>query len=277
MQNVTHNSLLLSDDLERYFAENSDRDARKLWVFHHIPKTAGSSLANDLASHFKPRCNLYPGALIEDASELGAEDRHERTIQAFVGIQPERGYRFAHGHLKRSHLQLLQTALPNVAPFTMLRDPFNRIISSYRYQQTAVSPGSDEFIRTYPTFESYLEAESGSALNQRNACCKYLVGSRNASFDEARAILERDYVFCGLLEAYPLSFGVISTLMGKHASPKRHDNKTPELVANEITDPGKYRDEIYLKNQDDYRLFDYVRKNLKEKREKLWEIIRKNK
>jgi hypothetical protein len=270
MSDVSPFGLLLGGEVERYFAENTDRDSKKLWVFHHIPKTAGSSLANDLGAKFKPRCNLYPGAFGEERTDIIAAKRLDPIVQKFIAIQQEGTYRFAHGHLRRSHLQLLQSSLPNVAPFTMLRDPFDRFISSYRYQQTPKSPNNTAFIRDYPTIESYIESDTGIALNARNTCCKFLAGSPGATFEEARSVLEQDYVFCGLLEAYPLSFAVITTLMGHCSKPTRHDNKTPESVPNDVADPKRYRDRIYEINAEDMKLYDFVRYKINNIEEAMW-------
>jgi hypothetical protein len=162
-----------------------------------------------------------------------------------------------------------------VALFTVLRDPFARTVSAYRYLQTSMHPGSEDFIQKYPTFDAFLDSDSGEAVNNRNAMCQYLTGrGADATFDEAREILERDYVFCGLLEAYPLSFAVITRLIGNFALPSRHERKTPDRVANEIVDPKSYRKKVYELNTEDAKLFRLVRDRLIADRSRLWDYMK---
>lgn len=266
--------LLQSGDVERFFTDHSDR-GDTLWIFHHIPKTAGSSLSIELGSYIGPSHNFALDTYAKERSDLTGAERRELAIQHFLTVQQERNFRFAHGHLRRSHIRQLRAALPRVALFTILRDPFARTVSAYRYLQTSMHPGNADFIRQYPTFDAFLQADFGEAVNNRNAMCQYLTGSgADATFEEAREILEREYVFCGLLEAYPLSFAVVTTLVGRFALPTRHERKTPDIVANEVLDPKSYRRKIYALNAEDVKLFRFVRERLQANRGKLWEYMR---
>lgn len=83
-------------------------------VFLHIPKTAGQTVHNAIASKFKP----------DDISPIRVH------TQARGGRQMPPGYKFYSGHLDWTEL----TELPSRRfTFTILRDPKERIASFYFY------------------------------------------------------------------------------------------------------------------------------------------------
>ena len=83
-------------------------------LFHHLPKTAGTSLIAQLRRHFWPSCE---GARYD--YELG-----ERKMRAWY-------YRFYHGHFTGDKVQQFADLVPGATLITFMRNPLNRVISHY--------------------------------------------------------------------------------------------------------------------------------------------------
>ncbi|MBT3193112.1 MAG: sulfotransferase family 2 domain-containing protein [Verrucomicrobia bacterium] len=83
-------------------------------LFHHLPKTAGTSLIAQLRWRFWPSCE---GARYD--YELS-----EKKIRS-------RLFRFYHGHFTGAKVQQFTELVPNGVVITFLRNPLNRVISHY--------------------------------------------------------------------------------------------------------------------------------------------------
>ena len=202
-------SLLFDGAFEAY-AEAARRDAG-LWLFVHVPKTAGSSLGSELAQLAPPYHNIHIDHL--DRDRPGPE-RFDAAVARFLdaarGAAPP--FRSASGHLQYRHMEAIRTALPGVRPVTMLRHPMRRLVSDYRYQRSPMHPLHAEVAERAPDFRTFLDMRG-----PQNRMAKALVPMpmiRRGKVREAVAHVMDRFTFVGLQEHYALSFRLLTTLVG---------------------------------------------------------------
>ena len=131
---------LFAGDFDRYFDEASAGDP--LWLFVHVPKTAGSSMEVEMSSILKPNGHIEID--YTDTSKT-YQVLFDEAVQRFVARHQTEPYRFATGHIVARHTDMLRAAIPNLRCFSMLRSPVNRLISDYRYQRSSMNTAREEF------------------------------------------------------------------------------------------------------------------------------------
>jgi hypothetical protein len=207
-----------------YFAALAETDP--LWLFVHVPKTAGSSFNAELTPLLKPNHHVFI-----DYTETAAKPYHtlyDEAVERFIAHAQEMPFRYATGHINGSHVERIRAALPRVRPVTLMRQPVSRFISDYRYQRTPMHPGHEKFRQDFPTIEHYL-AQKG----EWNKTANYLVPA-HIRRDGAEACIDyvmATYAFVGIQEMYPLSLRMVTTLAGAPARPgakHRVNAPTPE-------------------------------------------------
>ncbi|MEP3299387.1 MAG: sulfotransferase family 2 domain-containing protein [Pseudoruegeria sp.] len=231
----------------------------KIWVFHHIPKTAGSTLTKEL------RFCLPPYRNISFEEWDSGVDRHKglmNAVESFLEDNEEVGYRSCSGHLRPQHLERLRAGLPRAQVFTFLRDPIERFISEYRYARTSRYPAHKEFAVRYPDIDAYIEDDVS-----HNKLWKFIVPSATeATPKNIRAIFDR-YAFIGLVEEFGPHFSYFSGLSGYPKVPSVRTNTTNNTVDNMIADTADLRARIAKVNQKDVALYTAVRRVLDPARE----------
>lgn len=97
----------------------------KKLLFHHLPKTAGSSLIVQCQKFFDSSCN-------------NARYDPELTLKKINSPK----YQFYHGHFSFDKVREFRVHNPNSLVFTFLRNPVNRVISHYfnKIDETKVLP-----------------------------------------------------------------------------------------------------------------------------------------
>jgi Sulfotransferase family len=251
------------------FIDQNIGDDRTLWVFQHIPKTAGSSFSREMSRYRRPYCNIH----------INYEDRllkfHDAIGQAtsrFLAEDEAQPYLSASGHLPLRLIRHIRENRPRARTVTFLREPQARLISAYRYQRTPVHPVYKEFIERYPTIESFVEDQT-----QSNAMCRFMFGddASDMNADDIRTNAGRSHDFIGLLEMYPMSFNTIFKLMGVDGKfPKEHARKTVSNDVNEVSVNNTLSEMIRQTNQQDYVLYEYVRKVLLPHDEAFWSNLK---
>lgn len=255
---------LLNGDVAGYFHENADVPGI-LWVFQHIPKTAGSSFRTEIARKLRPQANIAIN---------GMGGRHFSSVQealdTFLDELPKRKFRFASGHLNRRQIATIQTCGRQVRLATMLRKPVDRVISDFRYQRTPKHGGHEKFIAQFHDFESYLESR-----NSQNRMFEYLKADRGASVDSVIADLEANYAFVGLTEMYPLARHLLFALLGIEQPPSPEArNRTQASPENEIPNLDALRKRIRQLNAEDEAIYSHFQARYRTHREAMLQFLR---
>lgn len=218
--------------LDGAFAAHADalrRDCR-LWLFVHVPKTAGSSLGGELARLAPPYHNIHIDHL---ERSIPGPARFDTAVAAFLDAarSAEQPFRSASGHILHRHMDMICQALPGVRPVTLLRDPLARLISDYRYQRSPMHPLHAEVVAKAPDFAAFLDLPG-----PRNRMAKHLVPMpmirRGQTAAAVAHVMER-FAFVGLQERYDLSFRMLTALIaGAPVAPteRRRVNEEGERV-----------------------------------------------
>lgn len=253
---------LESMSLSDYIAQEAAKDS--FWFFMHIPKTAGSSFSSELASKMRPYRNIHVDYTRTDVSTT---DQMGGVIADFVTEMKTKEFRSASGHVVWGHYETLRAARPDCRVVTFMRDPIARVISDYRYQRTPMHPPHQEFMKEFPTLESYVASPAS-----QNKTTLFMTGSRDAlSPEELIARIGQEFTFIGLLEMYPLSFSSIFGCMGhKGLMPTEHKRKTPDTKDTQVEVTPAMREMIREVNQMDQAAYSYVQTVLRRHRDAIW-------
>ncbi len=202
---------LFAGAFERYVA-GLRGDA--LWLFVHVPKTAGSSLTNEAASILQPAYNIE---IDHTDTTRTYQERFDSAVEKFIALHRERQFRFASGHIVVRHVGSIRKAFPATRFFTMMRDPIKRLISDYRYQRSAMNLARAAFIANTPSFEAYVARPHVHNKMAISLVPRPLVIAGDVPACVAHIM--REYAFVGLQETYPLSLRLLTTLMGDARMP----------------------------------------------------------
>lgn len=236
-----------------------------VWVFHHIPKTAGTSLTRELSLCLGPYRNIAAGYSAEQPNRQNAL---MEATEAFIAEYPEYQYRSASGHLRLLHLRRIRDALPHARFFTFLRDPIDRLVSEFRYTRTPKQPNYQEYQRKYPTIEAYVEDET-----TQNKMWNF-VAPRDLAADEdgLRKVFNR-YFFIGTLTDLQEDFAFLTGLVGcpkqaveRQNITKRQDDNTVELTP-------ELRRRILERNAADAAFYEGVRTVLDARRGEMRDFV----
>lgn len=239
-----------------------------LWFFHHIPKTAGTSLTQEFGQRNLEYRNI---CVREGRHHLPHDEEMDREVSAFLSAQDLPVIQIASGHLQVRHIkQLRQTLGERLKLFTFLRNPVDRVISEYRYCLTPTHPHHEEFQKRYPTLESFV-AQGDAAVN---SCAYYLTGERTGDPEEVADAMYQTYAFVGLLEMYPISFHIMSAMVwGTAEFPSIHSRRTVDTESNTIVISDDIRHEIELQNALDLVLWTRTRDTLRLWREEALQLV----
>ena len=259
--------LLFEQKFDEYFATTSP--GHPLWLFVHVPKTAGSSLRAELAGMLRPEANIH---IDHGDSTKPFRDRFDEAVANFIAEARQRPFRFASGHIDMAQVQRIRDALPDVRCVTMLRHPVARFVSDFRYQRSPMHPTHAEFRRRVPTLEDYVAFRS-----EWNKTARHLVPSALVDRGDAVSCIDhimRTYDFVGIQEMYPLSFRTLTTLVGE---PRL---ATQMLRVNEVTDANRVElspvlaREIEANNLLDMAIYDTILDRFRMVRDPLRDYLR---
>ena len=201
-----------------------------LWLFVHVPKTAGSSLAADLGALLPPYRSIH---IDHTDRSRPAPDRYDDATDAFLARQAMDPCRFASGHVQFRHVRRILDGVPGTRLFTMLREPIARLVSDYLYQRSPMHPLAAEMRARIPDFAAFIELKG-----QRNRAARHLLPPNVAEAEPevALGMLRDRYAFIGIQERYALSFRALALLVvgspARPGAPKRvNDGATAEKAA----------------------------------------------
>jgi hypothetical protein len=243
---------LIEVDLESYVADNGDADSS--WFFVHIPKTAGSSFGTEMNALLSPNYNVDANS---DTRDIPYSRKVADATKRFNERLKQGPCRFASGHVPVTVLASHVEGWHDLKLITMLRDPVTRVISDYRYQTTPAHPNHQRFVESFPTLLSYAEANRG-----RNKMYRFLRPSAHASVEDCKAFVVERFAFVGLVEMYPLSFRLVTRLLGKERAPSAHVRKTMDSAHNRIEITPELVERLRELNSLDVELYDYFRTTL---------------
>jgi hypothetical protein len=198
----------------------AQRDFSGLWFFHHIPKTAGSSLAAELSIMAAP----YGSIVWEQAGSMEeAWNSREAAAHDFEKRLTSEKVRSASGHLLARHVNQFLAAQPQMRCFTFLRHPVKRVVSEYFYCRSELHPPHQAFRETYPTLEAYIDDP-----NEQNKAAQYLLPDLNMSWDDSFSFIKSRYQMIGLQERYPVSFLMLTGMLSSMKPPEKNERVSPE-------------------------------------------------
>lgn len=249
---------LLDGDVAEYLKKQADRPGA-LWLFVHIPKTAGSSFRAELASRLKPERNIVVN--YEDES-LPFHQRLQSAVQDFSDSMNQPAVRFASGHIFRSHAAFIAERHPDVRPITMLRNPVARVVSDFRYARTPQHPPYREFIRQFPSFEDYVNSPAS-----QNKVHEFLRRAPTDTPEQVIQDVEQTFSFLGVTEMYYLSCRVLFALLGDARNPTLYERRTEISEDNEIANLEELTPRIRELNAKDIAIYDHFHYKLKRRRD----------
>ncbi len=233
------------------------------WFFHHIPKTAGTSLTHELNKYLYPYRNINRQSLEDPQnSKCDFKTLTERFVEENRNIQ----FRSASGHLLPENIIELRQSIPNVRFLTFLRDPSRRMLSHYHYARSPKHPRHAEFAAQFPTFQSFFRAPSS-----RNFMARFLLGDSNdlTPEDAVTRVLEQ-YHFVGVVEQFELGVELFSTLAFFPTKPSFRENSSGVDLA---LDP-EVAEEIRTLNGIDYAIYEVVKGIWNQKHQSITGFIR---
>lgn len=235
-----------------------------LWILLHIPKTAGTSLTEELSNYMAPYRNIFV-----DYEDLDTPfvQRLSDSVDRFIADLRHKDYRSCSGHLTYDLVARIQLARPEARVVTFLRNPVDRVISDYRYQCSAMHPGSEAFREAFPRIETYVD----SKVSQNKMAHMIWGSDAFPTTEELIAHAGRQFTFIGLVEMYSLSFSCMLEAMGHPGvQPQAHARKTPDTAETKVAVTPELRDHIASQNLLDQALYDYTRDLLLPQREAWW-------
>jgi hypothetical protein len=250
--------MLLDGDFDRYFDRSRTRGA--FWVFQHVPKTAGSSLREEVVQalrEFRPETNIH---LDGTDPSIPWHERMDQAVSGFAEALRVRDYRFASGHLFARHVGVLRAARPETRSFTMLRDPVQRFVSDYRYQRSAMNPDHERFQREVPTLEAFVALGWNS-----DAMARHLLPVDIRQSGDAGAAVEYlldSFEFVGVQDDYAFSFRVLARLLGFGHAPTIRVRSNPPTPDNPADLTPDMVERLEAAHQLDRAIFTEIRQRL---------------
>ncbi len=240
------NASLPADLIERFrnkfdparVAANTYHDPNDVMLFVHLPKTAGMSVGRSLQEAFDKFHGVnwrnIPGSF------------RIMTHRACYRHSARPGRQVIMGHFGYNEIRIWRDAELPIKAAAILRDPVARLISNFNYNSSDAHPAKADFIKSFPTLESY-------ANDQPPDFQLYTMVGPTFSFEQALEKLIRDYTFLGLTEKLPASLAHLSASHGLTSLAEHHIN-TASAESKTAKTPDKIITLIRSKNRNDMRL-----------------------
>ena len=202
---------------------NSFRSRQKI-VNLHIPKTAGTSLRDQLRPYYYSlRVKLPEQADIEVAKDYFAAVR-VKLQEAEVCLGQLDSF-FLFGHFRFADLrQVRGPQLRDASVFTFLREPVARTVSDYYYSTSPTHPGHRDFLQAFPSLDAYM-ANAGEMNKQFH----YLKPHEDATVAETISAVEQGFAFVGIVERFEECGNTLASQLSIPTLSPIHENRNPNL------------------------------------------------
>ena len=239
-------------------------------VFHHQPKTAGSTFRQILESLFRPD-EVCPGEIDDEVTSLSAEERA--------------GYRLYAGHYRYDTIDEL---LPNALWLVMIRNPIDRVVSNYynvrdpkRYGRAWIRranerPGVKGFLAKVQemTLEEFVFSDLNRARDRVvNRQTRYLVRREMHAkrfpvyeaeiVEAAKRNLRERFVYIGVQEHFQLSLDLLLMTFGlppiEDRSRFNPNINVRERKSHGYDIPDNVREHLEAQNRMDLEIWDYAK------------------
>lgn len=191
----------------------------------HIPKTAGVSIRNILKEHFGPGFVLYYWQITDAWGQVLSEVPAEATC--------------VHGHYQTDQLT---GVFPEARLITWVRDPVERVVSSYYHRLRDPDPQHPVCRELHSKKLSVIEY---AALPLVRNEMTHFFGSKKPG----------DFYFIGIVEEFDRSLVAMARLLDIAEAPLRRDNFNPEKPAGRYDLDAAIRREIWGANEQDADLY----------------------
>jgi hypothetical protein len=225
------------------YIENAFSKKDQLIVYQHVPKCAGTSSVEHLKTIRQDHWH-FPFDKIEEYWENFA-----------VAARDTNNFKLVAGHFEYYHVDRLINFEVPFHGVTFVRHPIDRLVSDYRYNCTPKSPLFEDFIRKFPTFESYAMEKI-----RPNAIAHTLVGGAQ-SFEEYLEKLEERFTFIGLQEFYHLSMTILLRALGAQYIPTARKNVTQDTQENDFEIAHSTYEKLAWRHFLDMQLYEYLQQS----------------
>lgn len=228
-----------------------DRPASSRLINIHIPKSAGSALRATLSKAVMTARTDPP--FVIGVHYTGDGDYFGGLRNQFVEQLPElflHERRMLSGHFRyRDIADLLPPFRGNVTVTSFLRDPVRRTLSDYFYSISETHDGRDAFVKTYPTFDHYMQN-----AGEMNKMTDYLRPHDDATAQETLHAAVQEFEFLGIMENFAPDLNWICQHMGiAPQEPERENVNRNRSAMQEARE--KYTDVLQDVLADDYLLY----------------------
>ncbi|MEM9198080.1 MAG: sulfotransferase family 2 domain-containing protein [Pseudomonadota bacterium] len=225
-----------------------------LWVFQHIPKTAGSSLAAELAANRRPYRNLHIGMGSAGGAETALKPDAQRdvVVREFLDDPLSREVRSVSGHLRYANIETLKAEISDMRLFTFVREPVSRVVSEYYYCLSPLHNNPEGFRKAFPTLNDF-----ANSLEASNKMAVYIADRRGIRPDDLVALAFERFDFIGSQKLYGLSFRVLSSLLWYETQSEQKLRVAGSKPSKQALDPETVRT-IRQNNRADIALFNAV-------------------
>jgi len=176
----------------------------------HIPKTGGTSLRSVLAAWFGDNLRLHY--------------RRGGALQRRVAFGPGS---CVYGHFNGLRGFGIQAYYPEARQcITMLREPYARFLSQWRFHQQQRQQGAVIETDVEPTFDRWIHRraeEMARGCNSFSFLCHF---PRELTAENVRAVLDEYFIFIGILERLGPSMTALARALGRRPMLIPHVNAT---------------------------------------------------
>lgn len=203
---------------------SSHRSFDGMWIFQHVPKTAGSSITAALSAHAAPYTNIAA----DRQSDVPIRHQYRELAGSVPLERRDVPMRSVSGHLWKADVDVLLSRSPDARLFTFVREPVRRVISDFRYSRTPAHAQWEKQLAEFPNLDAYIEGSPAV----RNKTTFFLAGVRDGDPAEIVPWILQRFDYIGLLEEMTLSHTILSRLLRMDNAEVEHRRSTEDMAEN---------------------------------------------